>query len=281
MWDMIGLVAKLGIYLFNWNKESREKGLIRMQNYVNSKKDFKYASKKMQMQQREQKKAFANYGEPERPADSRIRQAYTIPKIVYVDVDVKTHGKYRTPNGKAKGLLVHFTAGRSLKGAQDAINTLIYLASKGLGCMVMDIDGIIYMSKNQKMDDVAYHAGKSSYNGLTGMSRYLHGMEICCAGKINPDGSTDWGEVYPKENTRVVSDKDNVKAGVYHEFTSKQEYWLLNFILWQLDVNPEYKIEFILGHDEVAPNRKKDPGGSLSMTMPEFREYIRKKIIDY
>ncbi len=54
---------------------------------------------------------------------------------------------------------------------------------------------------------------------------------------------------------------------------------MVNFCLWQLKVNPEFKVDWIMGHDEVAIplGRKSDPGGCLSVTMPEFREIIKER----
>jgi len=44
-----------------------------------------------------------------------------------------------------------------------------------------------------------------------------------------------------------------------------------------MDVNPEFRADWVAGHDEVSPGRKSDPGGSLSMTMPQFRYMLKKK----
>ena len=218
--------------------------------------------------------------EPDRPDSSSLRHAYQIPQIVEVPVYVKTHGNYRTKSGRAKGLTVHYTAGRSLDGARNAINTLTYLASRGLGCLVMDNAGILYRAKNHDLQEVAYHAGKSSWLGKTSISYYCIGMEICCAGLLDESGKSWFGESYnPNFIREYRAPRDNVKMGKYHKYTNPaQESSLINFCLWQLDVNPEFEVDWVAGHDEISPGRKSDPGGSMSNTMPEVRAYLKKRI---
>jgi hypothetical protein len=217
--------------------------------------------------------------EPDRETDRKMR-GYDVPEIIDVDVFVKTHGKYLTDSGQAKGLVVHSTAGRYENGRQDAINTLTSLAKRGLGCFVMDYNGQIYKAKNQSMNDIAYHAGKSGYLGFKGMSRYCYGMEICNAGKLDNKGNTWYGTTTPKLERRAIADQNqNQKWGTYHKFSAAQQESLVNFVLWQLDINPEFTLDLNIGHDECAPDRKTDPGGSLSMTMPAFRTMIRQQII--
>lgn len=206
--------------------------------------------------------------EPDRP-----KRGIEVPEIIKTDIIVKTHGNYRTASGQAKGLVVHYTSGRS-KEPEAAINTLNYLARQGLGCLVMDREGKIYRAENQELNDVAYHAGKSEWKGFSGISRYCIGMEICCAGQL--DGNRAWfGQRYTEDEIREVGDVDNVRAGRYHKFTEAQELSLKRFCRWQLQTNPEFDIDWIVGHDEISPGRKTDPGGSLSVTMTEFRDLLR------
>lgn len=200
------------------------------------------------------------------------------PQIKTVSTTVKTHGKYKTKSGMPRGLVVHYTAGRSHDGEKDAVNTLNGLAYRGLGCLVMSSFGVIYRAQNQAIDDVGYHAGESSYNGVSGLSRYCLGIEICCAGVVEQVGNkyASWfNELYYPSEVRAVENKDNYKKGFYHQFTREQESGLIALCRWQKSINPEFDYDWVIGHDECAPNRKLDPGGSLSMTMPEFRQMLK------
>jgi len=292
--SMAGPLVVFFIKMFIKNAEAKQKAIKNYYEFI-SQIDKKSATKvanylaaekeleRIQLEIREK-----NEVEPERPVDKAVGKNagknggiggnYDVPEIIEVDIAVKTRGKYMTPSKQAKGLVVHYTAGRFEKGRQSAINTLNSLAKRGLGCLVMDIDGKIYRAKSQKINDIAYHAGTSAFKGYTGMSRYLMGMEICNAGRLEADGKAWFGLPIPKDEQRDVSKKDNVKAGKYHKYSAAQEKSLINFVLWQLDVNPEFDLDFVIGHDECAPTRKSDPGGSLSMTMPAFRAMIKQRV---
>jgi N-acetyl-anhydromuramyl-L-alanine amidase AmpD len=205
--------------------------------------------------------------EPERPNHSG---GYDKPDIVRVKgVRFKLQGKYKTPSGRARGLVVHYTVSGS--SSSNAQGVLKYLASRGLGCMVMDRAGTIYIAENVELEEsVAWHAGTSSWKGKTGLSRYCMGMEICSWGKLNSSTKPRvTGDI--RESVEV----DNIKAGEYEAYSDAQEKALRDFILWQLDVNDEFEIDYVVGHDEIAPGRKSDPGASLSMTMPAYRSYLR------
>lgn len=214
--------------------------------------------------------AGAKIDDPDRPDDPIGSQKYDIPEMKMMDVEFDNQGEYLTPTGKASGLVVHYTvSGRS---ARSALGVGRYMASKGLGCLIMDEDGIIYYPRNwsrnrwlKRRDD---HAGKSSWGGKSSVSRYFMGMEICSWGAAGQQKGAD-------DIRRIAEQHDNQAPGLYQKFTARQEQALINFCLWQLDTNPEFRIENIVGHDEVSPGRKIDPGGSLSMSMPEFRQYLR------
>jgi N-acetyl-anhydromuramyl-L-alanine amidase AmpD len=206
--------------------------------------------------------------EPEREPR---KHHYDMPNIVVVKgVQLELQGKYRTKTGEALGLVVHYTV--SGGSAENAQNVLKYLARRGLGCMVMDHDGVIYVAENVDLTrSVAWHAGTSAWRSRSGMSRYLMGMEICCWGKLDADTKPRvTGDV--RSRTAV----DNIKTGEYETYTKAQEKALQDFIFWQLDTNPEFRIDYVVGHDEIAGGRKSDPGASLSMTMPKYRSHLRR-----
>lgn len=215
---------------------------------------------------------------PESKSGSEPKEyTYEMPQIKVSDINVTPRGTYQTPSGKAKGLVVHYTAGRWDKGEKSALGTLRYLADRGLGCLVMDTEGVIHQPKNQDiMTQWDSHAGSSSWKGQTSLSRFLIGMEITNAGKLNSKGVAWFGQQVPEDQIRKVNSFDNISGGLYHAYTAAQEKALIDFCLWQLDVNPEFDIDWVVGHDEISKSGKVDPGGSLSMSMPEFRAMLRK-----
>lgn len=191
------------------------------------------------------------------------------PTIVKVPgVKYKLRGKYKTPSGMPLGPLVHYTvSGRTAASARAVVK---YLADQGLGALVMDENGIFYCAENYNfLKDVVYHAGVSTWQGKSGVSFYTVGIEICNWG-------TD-GDRRGAKDLRTVPARHNMKAGTYQMFTQKQEASLINFINYLKKMSPDFNTQWIVGHDEVSPNRKQDPGGSLSMTMPELRTLFVEK----
>lgn len=208
-------------------------------------------------------------------------------KIHHSSTKVKTRGNYKTKSGYARGLVVHYTAGH-YSYEDSAERTLRSLARRGLGCLVMDRSGRIWKSEAQDWNQVAYHAGSSHWLGKSGISRYCLGMEICNAGKLRHHNGQyyPWwafrkkmfvrgSKPIPTIEVRIVKNHDNVKVGAYHKYSPAQEKALVDFINMQLDINPEFSLAWVVGHDEISPKRKSDPGGSLSMSMLQLRSILK------
>jgi N-acetyl-anhydromuramyl-L-alanine amidase AmpD len=186
-----------------------------------------------------------------------------------------TRGTYQ--NSYPVGAVVHFTAGRSLKGDSDALNTIRNGIANGYCYFCISSDGTIFQSF--PLNKWGYHCGKSEWPGLgSSLSNKLVGIEICNAGKLDANGKSWFGETYPESQTRVVGSEYG-EAGKYHKYTDAQEKSLIELLIWLKLNNPDvFKVENILGHHEISPRRKNDPCGSLSMTMPKLRELIEKSL---
>jgi len=183
----------------------------------------------------------------------------------------KDRGNYETPSGKFKGLTVHYTvSGRTSSTAKSMVE---YLESQGFGCMVMDENGIIYIPRDfDVFKKWGYHSGVSKWKGLSNVSDHFAGMEICCWGKGSSIG--------PFRDVTVA--QGYIVAGKYQQYTEAQEKSLINFILWAKSKNEEFDLDYVAGHDELRKEAgklgdKQDPGGSLSMSMPAFRDLIKAK----
>lgn len=211
--------------------------------------------------------------EPDRPSnpvpENHLKGIVEPEFITVKGVRFKDRGAYKTPSGKFSGLVVHYTV--SGRKASSARAVLDWLAKQGLGCMVMDEDGKIYIPEGfDVLRSWNHHAGVSKWGNLTSVSSHFAGMEICCWGKGSKEGPF-----------RESKGEANIIAGKYQAYTEGQEKSLLNFILWARTKNPEFKIENVVGHDELRTaagkhGDKQDPGASLSMTMPAFREHVKK-----
>lgn len=185
-----------------------------------------------------------------------------------------SRGSYR--DGYPKGAVVHFTAGRR-SGLPSGLN---YQVDQGHLYFLIDKDGNI--GQNFPLDSWGYHAGQSSYPGLSGnVSDDLVGIEIQCAGRLTKVDNRylTWfnTEIAESEVRSVSAQTANQEAGHYHKFTDAQELALSQLLRWLCQNNPSvFNVDYIVGHDEVSPRRKNDPGGALSMTMPALREHIRR-----
>lgn len=219
------------------------------------------------------------------------------PNIVKVKgVKGSKRGNFQTNSKIAKGLGVHFTAGAENDSNSDAINTLKYLVSRGLCCPVMDHDGTIYVPEDWDIwRDWGYNFGASKWKGQSSVSRLAIGMEIVNAGRLEKYQGSYYPYYFLKKNSkgqvigtkgpahqspRMVSKRDNMQAGAYDPYTPEQERSLFNFALNLRVRNKDFTPEWFFGHDEVATplGRKNDPGGSLSMTMPEARAKLKAMI---
>lgn len=171
------------------------------------------------------------------------------------------------PQQYPEGAIVHFTAGASIE------SSLSHLAEQGYPCLGIGRNGQVYQA--HPLDKGGPHCGTIHH-------RKFVGIEVASAGSVkqNANGSysTWWGKILSPDLIRVSGKEDNIQPGNYEKFTQAQEKSLEELILWLKANNPSvFSLDNIFGHDEVAPQHKCDPGGALSMSMPKYREHIKKR----
>lgn len=190
-----------------------------------------------------------------------------------------TRGRYA--RGYPLGAVVHFTAGNPAQKGSDA---MAFQKKSGMCYFFIDAKGEIF--QNFPLDLWGYHAGKSAWPGIAGsVSNKLVGIEIACPGKLNNRNQTSWSRpiTIPSEQVRTSANNDNILAGNYAKFTTAQEVALKKLLKELHDNNPAvFSYDRVLGHDEVSGpkgigyHRKNDPGASLSTTMSQLREELKK-----
>ncbi len=188
--------------------------------------------------------------------------------------------KWTYDKGYPKGAVVHFTAGRD-----NPIGTLKYLGERGFPCLVMGRDGVIYQ---------AFPLNRGGSHSGTYHHKYSVGIEIVAVGRCEPQTVNGerrfkaWfhkktSEYFPESEMRYVKRNGSQREGWYQKYTPAQEESLIKLLLWLKSQAPDiFSFDDVKGHDECCdeggrPGNKNDPGGALSMTMPEFRALLKQK----
>jgi N-acetylmuramoyl-L-alanine amidase len=157
-------------------------------------------------------------------------------------------------------LIMHFTAARS---AASAIDWLLNPASSASAHLVIARDGTI--TQLAPFNRVTWHAGKSSWGELSGLNKYSIGIELDNAGKMERKNGkwTAWfGATYPETEVHEAKHKNDGESAGWHIFTEVQLEVAAQVAATLVQ---HYELRDILGHDDIAPGRKNDPGPAFPM----------------
>lgn len=153
-------------------------------------------------------------------------------------------------------LIIHYTAGASLEGA---VNWFKNPEAQASAHLVIGRDGqIVQMVPFNKR---AWHAGKSAWGNLEGMNQYSIGIELVNAGKLRrrSDGKwVNWASniIRDDEVTEAIHKSETTAAG-WHEYAEAQIDAAIKVASL---LNATYQFTDVLGHEDVSPGRKVDPG---------------------
>ncbi|MCP5291281.1 MAG: N-acetylmuramoyl-L-alanine amidase [Burkholderiales bacterium] len=153
-------------------------------------------------------------------------------------------------------LILHYTAGPTLSGTVSWFQNPEAQASAHL---VIDRNGSIVqmVAFNRR----AWHAGKSRWGNLENINHYSIGIELVNAGKLRKNSSGQWvnwsSKVIPAADVTVAKHKDESSEAGWHEYPEAQieAATKVGALL-----HKTYNFTDILGHDDVSPGRKVDPG---------------------
>jgi N-acetylmuramoyl-L-alanine amidase len=121
-------------------------------------------------------------------------------------------------------------------------------------------------------DTISWHAGKSFYGGRDGLNKYSIGIEIDNAGPLEKVGSEykSWfGKKYQENDVLYAAHRNNPKKSYWHLYTVKQIEACREICQKLIE---KYNIKTIVGHEEIAPTRKTDPGPAFPLD--RFREHL-------
>ena len=125
-----------------------------------------------------------------------------------------------------KFIIFHYTG---MKNEKDAINRLTDIKSKVSSHYFIKNNGKIITLVPELY--ISWHAGLSSWQNYKSINKHSIGIEISNPGHVNK----------------------------YKNFSKKQIYSIIKLSKYLIK-KYKIKIKFILGHSDIAPFRKKDPG---------------------
>lgn len=177
-----------------------------------------------------------------------------------------------TPNNggdlSPRYLVFHYTAGKS---ATSSINWLTNPESKASAHLVLARDGTI--TQLAPFNVKTWHAGISHWDGLSGLNSYSIGIEMDNAGPLKKVGDTyqAWfGTLYAEDQVVYAKHKLDDESRWWHAYTEIQIQKALE--LAQLLVR-HYDLKDMVGHEDIAPDRKRDPGPVFPL------EHVRASVL--
>ncbi len=167
-------------------------------------------------------------------------------------------------------IIIHYTASAN---AESAIHTLCDRERQVSAHVVVGRDGAV--TQLLPFNTVGWHAGRSQWRDRTSFNQYSIGIEIDNAGQLwKQDGHYEswFGQTYPAAEVVRGAHRNQNLPGAHPQIRRPVCYWH-RYAQVQLDVVEAicaaliaaYGIRYILGHEEIAPDRKVDPGPAFPL----------------
>lgn len=159
-----------------------------------------------------------------------------------------------------KYLVIHYTAGRT---ADESVRWLTSAPAAASAHVVVGRTGTI--TQLVPFNRVAWHAGVSSWEGLQGLNHHSIGVELDNAGCLERKGGRwcAWfGEAYPDDEVMEATHKHGTRACAWHTYPPEQIEAALGLSAMLIG---KYGLLDVVGHDDISPGRKWDPGPAFPM----------------
>lgn len=176
---------------------------------------------------------------------------------------------HETPNksGHLEGnapqfIVLHYTAGSSV---ESAMNTFRNRQANASAHLIIGQDGrVVQMGR---FHERCWHAGVSQWQGLQSLNRYSVGIELVNWGWLT-GGFGRWRSwagtpVADEKVTELAHQHDGVVRGweSYSETQLEKTAEVVRALLHRYDLTPAD----IVGHDDISPGRKQDPGPAFPL----------------
>ncbi|PIE85975.1 MAG: N-acetylmuramoyl-L-alanine amidase [Bacteroidia bacterium] len=161
--------------------------------------------------------------------------------------------------GDLDTVIIHYTGGP----ARAAINSFKNPRLKVSAHIVVARDGTI--TQMVPFDRIAWHAGRSQYQGRKGFNKFSIGIEIENSGNLVKSGNVyrAWfGSAYDPSDVIEAVHRNENRARFWHVYTEEQIEIVREVCELLIDT---YDLKHILGHEEISPSRKLDPGPAFPL----------------
>lgn len=164
-------------------------------------------------------------------------------------------------------IVMHYTGGSTMEGAVAHLKNPQVQASAHL---VIGQDGRIVQLV--EFGNIAWHAGKSSYQNRSGINQYSIGIEMDNAGpmkRVGDEFMADFGGRYKAAQVVEATHRNETAPRYWHTYSEAQISCV--FAVCTALV-AHYGIKHVVGHEEIAPGRKTDPGPAFPLD--KLRAYL-------
>jgi N-acetylmuramoyl-L-alanine amidase len=172
--------------------------------------------------------------------------------------------------GNLDTVVIHYTAGRD---AQSSANYLVRPDIKASAHLVVGRKGEIYQLV--PFDTISWHAGTSSYMGRSGYNKFSIGIELDNAGVLTKTGgeySAWFGKKYLPNEVMQAVHRNETSARYWHIYTQEQMEACEEICRLLIE---NYQLKHVLGHEEISPGRKQDPGPAFPL------DKLRDKLLSH
>jgi len=164
-------------------------------------------------------------------------------------------------------LVLHYSGGQS---AEQTVAWLARRKSLASAHLVIGRGGEI--TQLVPFDVVAWHAGPSVWKGKTRLSEYSLGIELDNPGMLKPQAGkwfSGFKRAYPETAFIKAQHKFGARVYGWPTFTPEQLHAAAEV---SAHLVRTYSLSEIVGHDDIAPKRKWDPGPAFPME--QFRSDV-------
>lgn len=175
-----------------------------------------------------------------------------------------------TPNKggpmEARYLIIHYTANGSVSQTVKQFQNDRTDVSAHL---IVGRDGEVVQMVS--FDRIAWHCGESAWAGISGLNRCTIGVEIVNWGPLKKQSGKflTWsGQEVAAEEVVQLPHRNDKKMRYWQTYTVEQLEVVFNICR---EVFRHYQLLDVLGHDDISPGRKIDPGPAFPLR--ELREF--------